>query len=150
MKKEKWLVPTVVVVTTALLVFAVMSASAVYDYFFPMAAPIVCPNEEDIASISLTHNSDPSAVIEISDFGYILQSIRTAQPTRNWSVQDYPAAENYYTVEIKTSAAQDRCFRYFVYAEGSQVYLESPYEGVYKVDQQLLDLLKDSFKDQAN
>lgn len=150
MKKEKWLVPTVVAVTAALLVFAVMGASAVYNYFFPMAAPIVCPNEEDIASISLTQNNDPSAVIEISDFECILQSIRTAQPTRNWSVQDYPAVENYYTIEIKTSATQDRYFRYFVYTEDSQVYLESPYEGVYKVDQQLLDLLEDSFKDQPN
>ena len=147
MKKEKWLIPVVVVVSAALLVFAVMGASAVYNHFFPMAAPIVCPNEEDIASISLTQNSDPSAVIEITDFAYILQSIRDTQPTRNWTVNDYPTAENYYTIEIHTSAQQDRYFRYFVYTENSQVYLESPYEGVYEADQQLLDFLDAAFKD---
>ena len=146
MKKEKWLIPTVVVITATLLVFAVMGASAVYDHFFPMANPIVCPDEEDIASISLTHSSDPSAVIDVSDFGYILRSIHGAQPTRNWSVNDYPTTENYYTIEINTSAWQDRYFRYFVYTENSQVYLESPYEGVYKADQQLLDFLETAFK----
>lgn len=147
MKKQKWLVPTVTVVTTALLVFAVMGAPAVYDSFFPMAAPIVCPNEEDIASILLTQSNDSSTAIEISDFGNILQSIHNTQPTRIWSVQDYPAAENYYTIEMKTSAWQDRYFRYFVYTEDSQVYLESPYEGVYEANQQLLDFLEKFFKD---
>ena len=147
MKKEKWLVPVVVVVSAALLVFAVMGASAVYDYFFPMAEPIVCPNEEDISSISLTHSSDPATVIEIGDFAYILQSMRDTQPTRNWTVNDYPTAEHYYTIEINTAARQER---YFVYTEDSQVYLESPYEGVYEVDQQFLDFLEDSFKDRPN
>ena len=144
MKKEKWLIPVVVVVSAALLVFAVMGALAVYDHYFPMASPIVCPNEEDIASISLTHSSDPSAVIEITDFAYILQSIRDTQPTRNWTVNDYPTAEHYYTIEINTAARQER---YFVYTEDSQVYLESPYEGVYKVDQQLLEFLEAAFRD---
>ena len=144
MKKEKWLIPTVVVITATLLVFAVMGASAVYNYFFPMADPIVCPNEEDVTSISLTQNSDPATVIEITDFAYILQSMCDTQPTRNWTVNDYPTAEHYYTIEINTSA---RLERYFVYTENSQVYLESPYEGVYKVDQQLLAFLEAAFRD---
>ena len=144
MKKEKWLIPFVVVVTTALLVFAVVSAPAVYDHFFPMAATVVCPNEEDVASISLMDNSDPAAVIELDDFGYILHSIRNAQPTRNWSVNDYPTAAQYYTIEINTSQRQ---YRYFVYIEDSQVYLERPYEGVYKADQQLFDFLEAAFED---
>ena len=144
MKKEKWLIPVVVVVSAVLLVFAVMGASAVYDYFFPMAAPLVCPNEEDISSISLTYSSDPATVIEVADFAYILQSMRDTQSTRNWTVNDYPTAEHYYTIEINTSA---RLERYFVYTENSQAYLESPYEGVYKVDQQLLAFLEAAFRD---
>lgn len=147
MKNKKLWISAAAVVTTVLLVAAVIGAPAVYDYFFPMAAPVAYPNGEDITSISLTHNSDPSAVIEITDSGYILQALCNAQPTRNWSIQDYPAAENYYTFEIKTSAMQDRYFRYYVYMMDSQVYIESPYEGVYKADQQLLDFLEDSFKD---
>ena len=144
MKKEKWLIPVVVVVSVVLLVFAVIGAPAVYDHFFPMAAPIVCPNEEDITSISLTHSSDPSAVIDVSDFGYILQSVRDTQPTRNWTVNDYPTAEDYYTIEFNTT---ERLERYFVYTENSQAYLESPYEGVYKVDQQFLAFLEAAFRD---
>ena len=144
MKKEKWLIPTVVVVSTALLIFLAMGIPAVYNYYFPMAEPIVCPSDEEITSISLTQNTDPTAVIELSDFAYILQSIRTAQPTRDWSINDYPTVEHYYAIEIKTSARQ---YRYFVYTENAQVYLESPYEGVYKVDQQLLAFLEAAFRD---
>ena len=144
MKKEKWLIPTVVVVSTALLIFLAMGIPAVYNHYFPMAEPIVCPNDEEITSISLTQNTDPTAVIELSDIEYILHSIRTAQPTRNWSINDYPTAESYYTIEIITS---ERQYRYFVYTENAQVYLESPYEGVYNIDQQLFDFLEAAFAD---
>ena len=144
MKKEKWIIPVVVIVSAVLLVFAVVGAPAIYNYYFPMADSIVCPNEEDVASISLMKNSDPATVIELADFGYILHSIRNAQPTRNWSVNDYPTAEDYYTIEINTSQRQ---YRYFVYIEDSQVYLERPYKGVYTADQQIFDFLEAAFAD---
>ena len=147
MKRKKWLISAAVMAGIALLGLLGIGGYAVYDYVFTMAAPIFCPNEEDIASILLTQSNDSSTAIEISDFGNILQSIHNTQPTRIWSVQDYPAAENYYTIEIKTSEWQDRYFRYFVYTEDSQVYLESPYEGVYEADQQFLDFLEKFFKD---
>ena len=113
------------------------------DRMFPVAPPIDCPNEEDIRSISLTQNSDPSTSVEVSDFGAVLQNICAGEPTRIWSIQDYPSVEIYYTVEIDTSARQ---YRYFVYAEGSQVYVEKPYQGVYEVNQQVLDFFADHFR----
>ena len=136
--------PVVVSVSAVLLVIFAVGAYPVYNYLFPMAEPIVCPNEDDITSISLARNNDPSAAIEISDFAVLLQSFRNTKPTRNWSVNDYPTAKVYYTIEIDTSA---RHYRYFVYTEDSQVYVESPYEGVYKADRQILDLVAAYFSD---
>lgn len=143
MKKEKWLIPVVVSVSAVLLVIFAVGAYPVYNYLFPMAEAIVCPAGDDITSVSLARSSDPSAAIEISDFATLLQTFRNTKPTRNWSVQDYPAAETYYTIEIRTS---ERQHRYFVYTEGSQVYLESPYEGVYEANQELTNLLENLFK----
>lgn len=144
MKKEKWLIPVVVSVSAVLLVIFAVGAYPVYNYLFPMAEAIVCPSGDDITSVSLARSSDPSAAIEISDFATLLQTFRNTKPTRNWSVQDYPAAENYYTIEIDTPARQ---YRYFVYTEDSQVYVESPYEGVYQANQQILDLVAEHFED---
>lgn len=113
------------------------------DHMFPVASPIDCPNKEDIRSISLTQNSDPSTSVDVSDFEAVLQNICAGEPTRIWSIQDYPSVESYYTVELNTLARQ---YRYFVYADGSQVYVEKPYHGVYKVDQQVLDFFADYFR----
>jgi hypothetical protein len=60
------------------------------------------------------------------------------------SVYDYPTAKTYYTIEVDMVARQ---YRYFLYAENSQVYVELPYEGIYKANQQFLDFVAEYFKD---
>ena len=137
---KKALIAAVVV----LLVLLSVGGYFLLDSMFPVAAPITCPNEEDIVSISLLQNSDPSSAIEISDFRSVMQGIRIVEPTRGWSIQDYPPTEIYYTIQIETSA---RLHRYFVYTEDSQVYVESPYNGIYKANQQILDFVAGYFKD---
>ena len=82
-------------------------------------------------------------LIETTDIDKILKNIIDAQPTREMSVNDYPATKAYYTIEIDTVARQ---YRYFLYAENSQVYVELPYEGIYKTNQQFLDFVVNYFK----
>ena len=137
--KKVWLV-----VIIALFGFSVIGGYAVFDSVFPKADPISCPDVDSITAISLSQNSTPSLVVEAPVFAEVLESIRNTQPTRQWSVNDYPTANDYYTIEIDTPA---RDYRYFVYVENSQVYLEAPYGGVYKANQQLLDFLAAYFKD---
>ena len=143
MKMEKWLFFSVIIAIIALLGIAVVGAGSVYQSVFPMAAPIDCPDLESITAISLIRDNDTSVVVETADFGELLHNISNTQPTRIWSVNDYPTAENYYTMEIDTS---EREYRYFIYMESSQVYIESPYEGVYQADQQILELVAEPFK----
>ena len=138
MEKRKWLLPAVAVFVVVLLGAAVVFGYAVYDYMFPVAAAIDCPDMESITSITLMGNDDTSVTVEIADAEEILKMIRTAQPTRNWSIQDYPVGEDYYTVEIDTA---EREYRYFVYFENAQAHIESPYEGVYRTDRQILELI---------
>lgn len=137
--KKVWLV-----VIIALFSLAVIGGYAVLDSFFPKADPINCPNEESITAISLTQNNSTSVVVDAPIFAEVLENIRNAQPTRQWSVNDYPTANTYYTIEIDTPARE---YRYFVYVENSQVYIEDPYDGVYKANQQLLDFVAEYFKE---
>lgn len=136
--KKVWLV-----VIFALLGTAVLGGYALLDNMFPMASPIDCPNAEDITKITLAQNDDTSIVVEAPIFAEILQKLHNTDPTRRWSVNDYPTAETYYTIELDTPVRE---YRYFIYVENTQVYVESPYEGIYRASQQFLDYIAEYFK----
>ena len=137
--KKTW-----IIVIIALLGIAVISGYTVLDNSFPKADPIKLPDTESITAVTLIKNDGSSVSIETAVFGEILKNFTNAQPTRKMSVNDYPTAKTYYTMEVVTAVRQ---YRYFLYSENSQVYLELPYEGVYKSSQQFLDFIAEYFKD---
>ena len=136
--KKTW-----VIIIIALLGIAVIGGYAILNNIFPKADPIKFPDTESITAITLIQNDGSSVAIETADFGEILKNITNAQPTRTMSVNDYPTAKTYYTIEVDTAARQ---YRYFLYAENSQVYIELPYEAIYKSNQQFLDFDAEYFK----
>ena len=136
--KKTW-----VIIIIALLGIAVIGGYAVLNNIFPKADPIKFPDTESITAITLVQKDGSSVAVETADFGEILKNITNAQPTRIMSVNDYPTAKTYYTIEVDTAARQ---YRYFLYAENSQVYVELPYEGIYKANQQFLDFVLEYFK----
>ena len=137
--KKTW-----VIIIIALLGIAVIGGYAILNNIFPKADPIKFPDTESITAITLIQKGGSSVAVETADFGEILKNITNAQPTRTMSVNDYPTAKTYYTIEVDTAARQ---YRYFLYAENSQVYIELPYEDIYKSNQQFLDFIADYFKD---
>lgn len=127
-----------IVILIVLLCLTAVGGCILLNNMFPMADPIDYPDKEDIISISLVNNNT-SYLITASDFKTFLQYIHNSDPTRQWSIQDYPSVANYYTIELLT---ENRLYRYFVYTEGSQIYIEHPYEGIYKADPQVLDFIR--------
>ena len=136
--KKTW-----VIIIIAFLGIAVIGGYAILNNIFPKADPIKFPDTESITAITLIQKDGSSVAVETADFGEILKNITNAQPTRTMSVNDYPTAKTYYTIEVDTAARQ---YRYFLYAENSQVYVELPYEGIYKANQQFLDFVAEYFK----
>ena len=135
---------TWIVVISVLLAVAIIGGYAVLNNIFPKADPIKFPDTESITAITLIQKDGSSVAVETADFGEILKNITNAQPTRTMSVNDYPTAKTYYTIEVDTDTRQ---YRYFLYTENSQVFIELPYEGVYKSNQQFLDFIEEYFKD---
>ena len=136
--KKTW-----VIIIIALLGIAVIGGYAILNNIFPKADPIKFPDTESITAITLIQKDGSSVAVETADFGEILKNITNAQSTRTMSVNDFPTAKTYYTIEVDTAARQ---YRYFLYAENSQVYIELPYEGIYKSNQQFLDFVAEYFK----
>ena len=125
-----------------LLCLACIGGYASYDSMFPMAEPAECPEADDVVSASAFQNEGPPVALETDDLEKLLQGIGSAEPTRRLSVNDYPAAEAYCTVELET---RERLCRYFIYTEGSQLYVEIPSEGIYIISQQTYDIITDCF-----
>ena len=107
----------------------ILGGFALYDGMFPVAEPLSCPEAQEVEAVYL--NGIDGAIVSED----ILQAISAAEPTRLWSINEFPAVEEYYTLTLITAKRE---YRYYLYEEGSQVYLESPYEGVYQIDAQLL------------
>ena len=140
-----------VVLALVCLVFLLLGLAAIcLNAMFPKALPINCPNpvnscnkEKHIFSIRVSHNGGEPVLVKNDEIGLVTQHIPNAKPTRRWSVNEVPAVENYYTIEI---AATSRTYLYHIYAEDSKVYIEDPYDGIYTVDEKLLDIVASYFE----
>ncbi len=135
MKKKNIILTVVVVVCVGLLAVAVY----LFNDIFPKAKPIRRPEIEDVVSVSLNCNTlDASIPLNELHIEDLLLYISEARPTRKQSLNDYPTSGAYYGVEIQTG---DKEYRYYVYEEGEQVYIEMPYEGIYTSEIELLNLV---------
>lgn len=132
-----------IILTVALIIGACFLVGAAYMYnaIFPKAAPITSPDLSEVISVNLGCNT-PDGTISMNEQYYkdLLRYISESTPTRRLSLDDYPSIRPYYSIEIQT---KERQYRYFVYEDIDQVYLESPYEGIYEVDTELFDLIFD-------
>ena len=136
-----------IILTIVLIVCVGLLAGAVYLFndIFPKAKPIRHPEPNEIVSVKLSCNT-PDATIPMSVKYYedLIRYISEAKPTRKQSLNDTPTTGAYYEVEIQTDEIQ---YRYFVYEEGEQVYIEMPYEGIYEAEHTLFSIVLKYFEE---
>ena len=140
-KKTKWIASIVIVVCIGILAGGIY----LFNDIFPKAKAINLADKENVVSVSLGCNG-PDMTIPMGEkyWEEAMECISKAKPTRQQSLNDYPTARTYYGISIQTSDMQ---YRYFVYEDGGQVYIEIPYEGIYKTDPELLDLVSQYFQE---
>ena len=116
----------------------------IYNRMFPYAKPIEVPAVENISSIyiSTDENREEKTAVSEEDFNNITNVIDESKPTRIMSINDYPSVRPYYIMDILIG---ERTITYFIYEEHANTYLEIPYEGIYTVDEQIVDIIKSGF-----
>lgn len=124
-----------VLIVTAIFSFLILGAAWIVNGMFPYAPPIFVPPAESINALYVSSNESGKAVVLREDLEKIIRAIDNAKPTRTMSTNDYPTARPYYIIEVLSGG---KTTRYFAYEEYGSVYLESPYQGVYAVDSNLL------------
>ncbi len=117
----------------------IVSGYKVFNFIFPKARPIRFPTVDSISVVYTSCNStNRSNEISEDDYTELIEYISNAKSTRKLTLNEEPLGYTYYMVEILTSEAW---YRYFVYKEGTQTYIELPYKGVYRVDKKIMDLV---------
>ena len=131
-------------ITLTLCVAIFAGAVYLFNEIFPKAKPIEYPEIDEVTLVSIGSNTS-EGVISMNELYYeeLFRHISEAEPTRGQAWNDYPTVRPYYCVEIQTA---ERMYRYFVYENGGQVYIESPYEGIYESETELLEWVLQQFE----
>ena len=124
-----------------LVVFVVLVTGAylAYDSIFPKAGPIKQLKLSEIDTIYIYNNNEIEIEMSDVEIEELFTYINVAEPTRRMSVNDYPSVRPYYVIEIESF---DRYFRYMIYEENGEVYVELPYEGIYVMDAKAIAILQ--------
>lgn len=138
MKKLRIILPICVILVLLL------GGYLMLERVFPQAAPLSVPTAAEVMSVTVTaHDTQQSvALTDPAAQQELLALLTAARPTRKMSVNDTPDVGDYFMVAVETSAAQ---YRLFVYTEGGQTYVERPYEGIYRADDELFGLVARAF-----
>ena len=128
------------IVSIMIIVIIVFSLGiyALIDHIFPKAESIKQIEIGMLDSVKIYDDLNKEIIIEDIDLQKIIPYINDAKATRRMSVNDYPSVRPYYVVEIQTI---DRILRYIIYEENGTAYVEIPYEGVYEMKREVIDIL---------
>ena len=132
----------ILVVALAIIAGLIIGGYLMIDSLFPKADPINVPSASSVVSMTVKKNENRNdgdlREIANADVDSILSKLSEAGPTRKMSVQDSPDAQTYYEIAVKTN---ERTHYFYIYFESGTCYVEIPYEGIYTVDNELINLL---------
>ena len=132
----------ILVVALAIIAGLIIGGYLMIDSLFPKADPINAPSASSVVSMTVKKNENRNdgdlREIANADVDSILSKLSEAEPTRKMSVQDSPDAQTYYEIAVKTN---ERTHYFYIYFESGTCYVEIPYEGIYTVDNELVNLL---------
>lgn len=119
-------------------VFIVLMMAVVLSACGQKAQPIVLPSKDEIHSVELTQGTETTSISEEEWISRFLDAVLKAQPTRKVSVQDQPQVKGYVKIDLKGETSVSTIF---FYEEQGAYYLEQPYQGIYRSDAALYEML---------
>ncbi len=134
-------------ITIVMIVYVCIVAGGIYLYndLFPKAKPMEMPKTEAVESIWLSYNTTSMSIpMSIMDWEKLCECISEAEPTRIQAYNENPTVKLYYCIDIQTT---DRPYRYFIYEDDHQIYVEVPYVGIYETDIEALNCVLSYFQE---
>lgn len=129
------------VIIVIILVLAIVCGYYVFNLMFPIAKTIQYPLIEDVTSIKISpDNNNEGKKILGTDFVKVINHISNSKPTRIKSINDIPSVRPYYKIELLT---EENIFTYYIYKDNKKVYIERPYEGIYTINNKIINIISD-------
>ena len=129
--KKKSIIATIFIVL-------ILGGYYIYNNMFPVAEPIQYPSIEDIIAIDILTDDNKENKILGTDFASLVTYISNSKPTRIMSTNESPTITPHYKIEIST---EEKTYNYYVYEDDKKVYIERPYEGIYTIDSQVVNII---------
>lgn len=104
-----------------------------------LADPIVLPRVADVDSVEVCSDTTRHTT---SDRGWIIRALRglgQATPTRRASIQDCPQAEDMLEVHFRFAQGASTLF---LYREKGKCYVEQPYQGIWRITEDVYALFE--------
>ena len=129
----------IIAIIGVVVVIMLLGAYWLFNDMFPKAEPIKQLEISMLESFNLHDNENKEIVLSEEELQQLINYINGAVPTRTMSINDYPSVRPYYVIELKTA---ERRFGYMIYEDNGTAYVELPYEGVYEIDQEVIEILR--------
>ena len=105
------------------------------------ADPITLPKTDQITFIDITVGGNTVSHSDKTWISEIIANISSSEPTKKESVQDVPQAESYIKIDFQFETGTSTLF---AYEDSGKYYVEQPYQGIYKIDNQLYSQLQEA------
>ena len=125
----------IIVVSVAALIIIGMVGYVIYNNMFPVAEEFKLLNSGDITYASVYTEERGEVEQPESEIPYLVAHMNIAEPTRIPSVSDRPIEEIDHMVTVEMNG---EIVKYYFYEKGDDMYMDSPDEGVYRVDEVML------------
>lgn len=126
------------IIVATIFIVLILGGYYIYNNIFPVAEPIQCPTIEDIISIDVITDDNKENKILGTDFASLVTYISNSKPTRIMSTNESSTITPYYKIEI---SAEGKTYNYYVYEDDKKVYIERPYEGIYTIDNKVVNII---------
>lgn len=129
----------IIAIIGVVVVIMLLGAYWLFNDMFPKAEPVKQLRIGMLESVNLHDNENKEIVLSEEELQQLINYINSAVPTRTMSINDYPSVRLYYVIELKTA---ERRFGYMIYEDDGTAYVELPYEGVYEIDREVVEILR--------
>lgn len=104
------------------------------------ANPIALPQSSDVVSVDVTVGENTVNCSDKAWIDEVINGMIDSKPTNKQSVQDFPQVDNYIKVELNSQTEKTTVF---VYKDKGKFYIEQPYVGIYIIDEETYNQLKE-------
>lgn len=105
------------------------------------ADPITLPKTDVITSVDITVEENTINHTDKAWVNEVINNIANSEPTNKQSIQDVPRVKSYIKIEIQFETGSSILF---AYEDSGKYYVEQPYQGIYKINSDVYNQLKEA------